>query len=49
MEAIEFMARLKNGAIEVPEEYLKQLKHEFRVIILLQEEKPKKEKKTRQL
>lgn len=41
MHAIVFMAKAKDGIIEIPSEYLENLKNEFRVIILIE---PKGEK-----
>jgi len=38
MDAIEFQARIDNGAIEVPEEYRDRLKGPVRVIVVRQEE-----------
>lgn len=36
MEAIEFVAKVKDGVIEIPKEYLVTLHDEFRVIILVE-------------
>ena len=36
MEAIEFFAKVKDGVIEIPKEYLVTLQDEFRVIILVE-------------
>ena len=44
MEAIEFVTKQKDGIIEIPKKYLKNLKDEFRVIILINAE-PQKTKK----
>lgn len=38
MEAIEFITKQKDGIIEIPKKYLKNLKDEFRVIILINAE-----------
>lgn len=37
MEAIEFVAKIKNGIIEVPKEHLASLHNECRVIILVED------------
>jgi hypothetical protein len=43
MEAIEFVAKVKNGkVIEIPLEHLRELSGEFRVIILLENQEKKK-------
>jgi hypothetical protein len=42
MQAIEFIAKTKNGVIEIPKKYLKDLKSKFRVIILVEQEEPAK-------
>jgi hypothetical protein len=39
MKAIEFIARARDGLIEIPPQYLKNLE-EFRVIILVNHEQP---------
>lgn len=51
MHAVEFIATIKEGAIEVPKEYLGQLQDQFRVIILqdLPSEKAQNSKKKRSL
>ena len=46
MEAIEFVTKQKDGIIEIPKKYLKNLKDEFRVIILINAETSKNKKKT---
>jgi hypothetical protein len=43
MKAIEFITKAKNGVIEIPKEYQKELQDQFRVIIL--HEAPALEKK----
>jgi hypothetical protein len=40
MYAVEFQAKIKNGAIEIPEEYRKRFKERVRVILLAEEERP---------
>jgi hypothetical protein len=40
MKAIEFVAKAKNGSIEVPKQYVDMLKNKVKVIILVEEEKP---------
>ncbi len=37
MKAIEFVTTIKDGVIEIPKKYLKNLKKECRVIILVEE------------
>ena len=37
MKAIEFLSQAKDGNIKIPKKYLKNLKKEFRVIILIDE------------
>lgn len=44
MKAIEFITHIQDGIIRVPEEYLKNLQEEFRVIILIEEKVTKKSK-----
>lgn len=41
MHAIEFVTDAKNGVIQIPKKYLKQLKKHMRVIILVEEEEKK--------
>jgi hypothetical protein len=38
MYAVEFQAKIKNGAIEIPEEYRTRFKERVRVILLAEEE-----------
>jgi len=38
MEAIEFIAKIKDGTIKIPKKYLNKLSEEFRVIILINSE-----------
>lgn len=38
MHAVEFQAKVKNGAIEIPEEYKTRFKERVRVILLAEEE-----------
>lgn len=38
MHAVEFQAKVKNGAIEIPEEYRSRFKERVRVILLAEEE-----------
>ena len=45
MKAIEFVAKAKNGSIEVPKQYVDMLKNKVKVIILVEEEKPVPKKK----
>lgn len=45
MQAIEFIAKAKNGTITIPEEYLTSLNNEFRVIILVEPQQPVSPKK----
>lgn len=40
MYAVEFHAKVKNGAIEIPEEYKTRFKEQVRVILLAEEESP---------
>ena len=40
MYAVEFQAKVKNGAIEIPEEYKTRFKERVRVILLAEEENP---------
>jgi hypothetical protein len=40
MHALEFFATVKNGVIEIPREYLKNLTNRVRVILLVEEAKP---------
>ena len=46
MKAIEFTANTKDGSIQIPKEHLKNLKSDFRVIILV-EDSNKSKKKTK--
>lgn len=41
MHAIEFVTDAKDGVIQIPKKYLKQLKKHMRVIILVEEEEKK--------
>lgn len=45
MRAIEFIAKAKDGIIEIPKEYIKNLENEVRVIILVEAKTEKKAKK----
>ena len=38
MYAVEFQAKIKNGSIEIPEEYRPRFKERVRVILLVEEE-----------
>ena len=49
MKAIEFVTKIKNGTIEVPEKYLDNLKKECRVIILVNEEVGEEQQKTKKI
>ncbi|MFH1644748.1 MAG: hypothetical protein ABIA74_06275 [bacterium] len=40
--ALEFDAELEDGVIKIPKTYQKELKKKFRIIILLEDELPKK-------
>lgn len=37
MQAIEFQTTIKNGIIEIPRQYLKNLSHRVRVILLVEQ------------
>ncbi len=41
MYAVEFPARVKNGTIEIPEQYRDRIKEHVRVILLSEEERPR--------
>lgn len=45
MEAIEFVTKVENGNIKVPNKYLPELTDEFRVIILIEQKEKKISKK----
>ena len=51
MEAIEFIANVKDGTVKIPKKYLSNLPKEFRIIILINKDIPVKQKevKKRQL
>ena len=45
MQAIEFVTKAKDGVIQIPKEYLIDLKNEFRVIILVEPQVASSKKK----
>jgi hypothetical protein len=49
MRAIEFTTDTKDGIIQIPKKYLKNLKKNIRVIILIEEEEKKIKVKTKGL
>ena len=39
MHAIEFQAKIKNGIIKIPEEYIRDMQENVKVIVLMEENK----------